>query len=422
MKKILLITLLTMSFISMSIPPVPASNESVDRVFHNATIHLGNGKVLPNATIAFANGKITRVGYFRMAWQETDIDLKGKHVYPGFILPNSDIGLNEVGAVKATIDGTEVGQLNPNIRSIVAYNTDSEKTPTLKFNGIMLAQTTPQGGLVSGLSSIVQLDAWNWEDAAIKIDDGLHLNWPSKMNSKFDFSTFTMKVEKNDKYEAEVEMIKSLFIDAKNSSQKNLKLDAIKPIFKGQRKVYIHSNEAKSIIDSINYFKELGVDNIVLITGQGAEPVIDFIKQSNVPVIVEATHTNPQREDSPIDNGFTMALKLNKAGVLVALGYPGSMSARNLAFVAGTVAAYGVDKEQAIAMITGNTAQILGLDKLYGTLEVDKSATLIITEGDALDMKGNVLHSAFIDGRPIQLEGRQQQLNKRFLDKYNLEN
>jgi imidazolonepropionase-like amidohydrolase len=422
MKKILLVTFLSWSFAALCLPPIPASEKSESMVFHNATIHLGNGKVLENATIAFSEGKITRVGHFRMAWQPTDIDLKGKHVYPGFILANSDIGLNEVGAVKATLDGRETGQMNPNLRSIVAYNTDSEKTPTLKFNGILLAQTTPQGGLVSGMSSVVQLDAWNWEDAAIKLDDGVHVNWPGKMKASFDFSTFTMKVEKNKKYESQVEKIKSLFVDAKNSTETNLKLDAVKPVYSGDRKVFIHSNEAKAIIESITFFKELGVNNIVLVSAQSTEPVIDFIKESNVPVIVSTTHAKPQRDDSPIDNGFTTAMKLHKAGILVSLAYPGSMSARNLAFVAGTVASYGVDKEQAVAMITGNTAQILGIDKDYGTLEVGKSATLIITEGDALDMKGNVLDSAFIDGRKIDLHGRQQELNDRFLKKYELKN
>ncbi|MCB1053876.1 MAG: amidohydrolase, partial [Acidobacteria bacterium] len=172
---------------------------------------------------------------------------KGKHVYPGFILPVTNLGLTEIGAVKATKDDAETGLINPNIRSISAYNTDSEITPTLRFNGILLAQVTPQGGLVSGLSSIVQLDAWNWEDATVVADDALHINWPNHVQNRFDFSTFTMKKEENKEFQTQVNSIKSLFIDAKNtanskSQSDNLKLKAVEPVFTSSRKVYVHTD------------------------------------------------------------------------------------------------------------------------------------------------------------------------------------
>ncbi|MBL4773409.1 MAG: amidohydrolase family protein, partial [Alcanivoracaceae bacterium] len=332
-------------------------------------------------------------------------------------------------AIKATQDGQETGQMNANVRSIIAYNTDSEITPTLKFNGILLAQPTPQGGLVSGLSSIVQLDAWNWQDAEIVTDDAVHVNWPSSTKAKFDFSTFTVKVQENKDYAAQLEKIKSLFQDAKSRDDKqnnqpvNLKLDAVAPVFSGSRKVYIHTNASKSIIESINFFQKIGVNNVVLVAGQEVEPIIGFIKQSGVPVIVNSTHNLPKRKDSSVDAGYTAAIKLHKAGVMVAIANSagsGVMSARNLAFTAGTLVNYGMEKEQALQLITGNSAKILGIDKNYGTLEVGKSATLIITEGDALDMRTNILDAAYIDGRKLNLDGRQQKLNQRYLEKYKL--
>ncbi len=422
--KYLIMILTLISTISIALSPQPIT-EMTDAVYHNATVHIGNGKVMEGATLVIEKGRISRIGYYKMSWQKSDIDLKGKHIYPGFILPVTNIGLNEIGAVKATIDDNEVGQMNPNVRAIVAYNTDSELPPTLKYNGVLLAQTTPQGGLVSGLSSIVQLDAWNWQDAAVVTDDAVHVNWPSIMQAKFDFATFTMKTEKNKKYSQQLNQIKSLFDDAKMSLQKssnpmNLKLGAVIPVFSGQRKVYIHTDDAKAIIASINYFQEVGVKNIVLVTAQGSEPVIGFIKQSGVAVIVSSTHDLPQRSDSSVDSGYTMANKLHNAGVLVALAYPGIMSSRNLAFTAGTLVSYGMEKEQALQLITGNTAKILGIDKDYGTLEAGKSATLIITDGDALDMRGNKVLEAYIDGRKINLQGRQQELNQRYLQKYGI--
>lgn len=424
MRVIITFTILVLSSNVFALPPKPSS-ETQSRVYHNATIHIGNGEVLENATIAFDKGVITRVGHFRMAWQEGDINLKGKHVYPGFILPVTNVGLSEVGAIKATKDDTETGSLNSNVRSIVAYNTDSEITPTLRFNGILLAQPTPQGGLVSGLSSVVQLDAWNWEDAAVVVDDGLHINWPNAMQNKFDFATFSMKLEKNNKYSEQIANMKSLFQDAKRYTQDdktsiNLKLSAVKPVFTSGRKVYIHTSNPKGIIESVTFLKEQGINNIVLVTDQNAEPVIGFIKESHVPVIVTGVHTLPVKTDSSVDSGYTIAVKLAEAGVLTAISYPSAMGSRNLAFTAGSLAAYGLGKEQALKMISANPARILGIDKKYGTLEVGKSATLFITEGDALDMRGNILTEAYIDGRKIELEGRQQKLFKRYSEKYKL--
>jgi len=421
--KNLVITLVFLSLTSMvsALPPTPAPKQTESVVYHNANVHIGNGEVLNGATIAFNDGKISRVGYFRMKWQPTDIDLNGKHVYPGFILANTNIGIGEIGSIKATMDTNEVGQMNPNVRSIVAYNTDSEIPPTLKFNGVLLAQTTPSGGLVSGLSSVVQLDAWNWQDAAVLIDDALHVNWPSAKRVTYDYSTSTVKYDKNKNYPEQISQIKSLFEDAKlslNNQNNNLKLGAVAPVFTGARKVYVHTNDPKAIVESINYLQELGVKNMVLVTEQGAVPVIGFIKQSGVPVIVASVHEKPQRDDLSVDAGYTTAVKLHQAGVLTGIANSSAMSGRNLAFTAGTLVSYGLEKEQALMLITSNLAKILGIDKSYGTLEVGKSATLIVTEGDALDMRGNKLEAAYIDGRKLNLEGRQQELEKRFLEKY----
>src|SRR5579872_1847801 len=146
------------------------------------TVHVGNGQVLENATIEVDNGKIVKVGtdVTPSGNNAKVIDAKGKQIYPGLILPVTDLGLKEIGSgARGSDDFRELGDLNPNIRSIVAYNTDSKIINTLKANGILLAGVTPQGGTISGSSTIVQLDAWNWEDAAYKMDNAIHVNMPS---------------------------------------------------------------------------------------------------------------------------------------------------------------------------------------------------------------------------------------------------
>ena len=148
----------------------------------NGTIHIGNGQVIENGTIEVNNGKIVQVAanITIPAGDVKVVDAKGKQVYPGLILSSTDIGLKEIGSgVRGSNDVNEIGDLNPSVRSIVAYNTDSKFINPLRAMGILLAGITPQGGTISGSSSVVQFDAWNWEDAAYRMDGGIHINMPS---------------------------------------------------------------------------------------------------------------------------------------------------------------------------------------------------------------------------------------------------
>src|ERR1700743_1969901 len=166
-------------FAQANISPAPAQSKPI--IITGATIHVGNGQVINNGYIAFDKGKITAVGEGSApnSAGADMIDASGQQIYPGFICPITTLGLVEVEeGASGTVDSYETGDLNPNIRSIVAYNTDSKVIATVRSNGILLAQPTPVGGIISGQSSIVQLDAWNWEDAAYKTDIALHMNWP----------------------------------------------------------------------------------------------------------------------------------------------------------------------------------------------------------------------------------------------------
>ena len=161
--------LLAVVFASAQETVYPAGKQTETITITNATIHVGNGTVITNGSITFENGKIKAVGQSGAATGKV-IDAKGKHVYPGLILAASQLGLVEISSVRATIDQSEMGLYNTNIRSIVAYNTDSKVIGTLRSNGILLANVVPQGGTISGSSTVVQLDAWNWEDSIYKAD------------------------------------------------------------------------------------------------------------------------------------------------------------------------------------------------------------------------------------------------------------
>ena len=421
------IAIFSISFSSVTHPivPVPAADQSEPIAITGAVIHIGNGMIVNDGIITFDRGLITAVGVAGGGINLVNhalIDVEGRHVYPGFVLPNSTLGLIEVNSVRATSDVLEEGDINASVRSAIAYNTDSEIIPANRFNGILTAQVAPQGGLISGSSTVFKLDGWNWEDAMLAEDVGLHLHWPSYVQRRRNSETGLFETVDNENYEGQTQLLHSLFQDAQAYSGQllNLNLLAMQPLFNGVTKLFIHADEAKQIISAIRFARSYGIQDLVLVGGADALSVKDFLLAQNVPVIYERIHELPQREWQDVDMPFKTPFLLHDAGIKVGIG-GGATSIdrqRNLPFFAGTAAAYGLNRETALAMITSVNAEILGVADRVGTLEVGKDATLFISEGDALDMRTSQVLGAYIQGRDIDLYGTQQQLYERFRVKY----
>lgn len=431
MQRIIYIILIITAFTynGTSQVPTPAEAQSSPILLKGATAHLGNGQIITNSIIGFDKGKLTVVQ--AMEGNTIDesgyevMDVSGKHIYPGFILPNSPIGLEEVSAIRAMSDSREHGSVNPNIRSIVAYNTDSEYIPTMRFNGVLLAETTPRGGRVPGTSSVVEMEGWNWEDAVHSIDIGIHVNWPARQNRRFDFSTFTVKTEPNKNYDKQVADLKDIFNETKaymssSSKSDNLKLDAMKGLFDSSKILFLHVNAAKEIVEAIRFAQAQGVKKITLYTGTAALYVADFLKENNISVVLPPTQVVPERADMDVDLPYRLPHLLTEKGARVSISNSGESLAngRNLGFYAGTAVAYGMDKEAALKTITSNTAIALGIEDRVGTLEVGKDATLFVSQGDAFDYAGNILQYAFISGKMVVLPNKQQALFERYSKKY----
>lgn len=407
--------------------PAPKQQKSI--LILNAKAHIGNGTVLEKSAIGFKNGKIdivTLANKVDKTNYETIIDASGKEVYPGFIAPNSTLGLVEIDAVKSSDDQSEIGTFNPHVRSLIAYTADSKVVETVRPNGVLMAQITPRGGLISGTSSIVQLDAWHWNDAVIKENDGIHMEFPSSFKRSGTWFE-PGNIEANKDYSKEINEINSFFQNAKvynsaTNTDRNLVFESTKGLFSGEQTLFIHANEEKQMIDAIQLAKNNGIMKIAIVGGYEAYKIGSFLKENNIGVLLKRVHGMPENDDDDVDLPFKLAKLLNDQGVLVGLENSGAherMETRNLPFLAGTCAAYGLDKEVALKLITSNTAKILGIDSFCGTLEVGKDATMFISEGDALDMRTNKLSKAFIQGRTISLDTHQTKLNQRYKEKYN---
>jgi imidazolonepropionase-like amidohydrolase len=406
--------------------PTPAENQKESVLITNVKAHLGNGKVIENAAIGFEKGKITVVGDAATVdaskFKKT-ISAKGKHVYPGLIAPNTPLGLVEIASVRATVDNVETGTMNPSVRSIVAYNTDSHVPPTVRSNGILLAQIVPDGGRISGQSSVVELDAWNWEDAAYKTDMGMHLRFPSVNSISFDFLQGSISMRKNEKYPAEMAELDAFFKEAiayakmANPLPKNLKMEAMKGILSGTATLFIHANTVKEITEGVLFGKKYGCKTVI-VGGKDSWMITDILKANNVAVVLSEVQDLPSRNDDDIDQPFKTPVLLKAAGVTFCMSVSGGWQTRNLPLMAGHAVGFGLAYEDAISAITSDAAKILNIDATVGTLEVGKDATLIITEGDILDMRTSKVAQAFIRGKDIDLDNKNKQLHRRFKTKY----
>lgn len=448
MKNILII-LLTLGFLQVNAQETvyPAKPQSETIALINATIHVGNGTVIENGMVLFSKGKIIDVRPTSPIADIKVIDCKGQHIYPGIITPVSNLGLNEINSTRSTLDYRELGEINSNVRSVIAYNTDSKIIGTMRSNGILLANIVPQGGIISGSSSIMQLDAWNWEDATYKADAGIHFRVPNLMNRGRGgvFSNVSNNMP-NPLQQAmdRIENVRQFFKEAKayytidKPEKVNLKFEAVRGLFnemdahpnvnwqvikkrlRPQQNFYIHAELVKEIQVGVELAKEFGFKPVV-VGGTDSWMIADYLKENNVAVILNEMHSLPVMQDDDIDQPFKTPFLLQQAGVLFAIGDTDENSrGRNLMFNAGTAATYGLTKEQALQAITLNTAKILGIEDIAGSLEKGKDANIVVSTGDILDIKTSNVVKAYLQGREINLDDKQKQLYKRYQYKYNL--
>jgi len=406
-----------------TIYPAPAQTQTIALV--HGTIHTATGETIDDGIIVISGGKIVNIGKYTPINDVKIVDCTGKQIYPGLITPVTDLGLNEIEAVPATLDNEELGENNSNIRSIVAYNTDSKNINVLRSNGILLANVVPQGGIISGSSSVVQLDAWNWEDAAYKTDAGIHFRMPS-------LATLPRRFQRPGAEDPtagalnRIEKVRQFFKEAKGYFEEgkhehtNVKFEAVKGLFKQTQVFYVHCDLVKEMMVATSFAKEFNF-RTVIVGGADSWMIADYLKQNNIAVILGEMHSLPIIQDDDVNQPYKTPYLLQQAGVLYAISdQHGETRGRNLMFNAGNAVAFGLTKEQALEAITINAAKILGIDATTGSLEKGKDANIVVSDGDLLDITGNNVIYAFIQGRQVNLDNKHKQLYEKYKYKYGL--
>jgi imidazolonepropionase-like amidohydrolase len=400
--------------------PVPAAAQAAPFAVVGAKIHVGNGQVLQNKVIIVENGKIKAFADVAPTYIKT-IDATGKELYPGFIATNTLLGLRDVDAVRATNDYAEVGTSNPNARALIAYNADNRINPTVRAMGVLLAQSVPAGGMIRGKSSVFELDGWNWDDAAYKIDDGQHLNWANLYQTSGWWAEPGATVRNKD-YDETTQRIKQYFAEAKayneqKSPTHNARFEAMRGVMNGSENLYIHVDNAKAILDAVAFAK-LYTAKIVLVGAEDAWRVADFLLDNKVSVILAETNRLPDRTDDDIDLPYKMPAILAAKGVPFTFSIDGAWEQRDFIFQAGQAIGFGLDYEKAVEAGTLGAARILGIDKTVGSIEIGKDATFIITSGDIFEPRLGSVEQAFIRGKTLDLNNIQKELYKRYKKRY----
>lgn len=407
MKKYLLLFLLSLSNLALA-----------QRILLiNGTAHIGDGQVIESAAIGIANDRILFVKNaltqnFDPAQWDTIVQLNGQHIYPAIVSANNTLGLTEIDAVRATRDYNDVGNWNPHVRAQIAFNVESRVVETVRTNGVLLTQATPRGGYISGTSAIMQLAGWNWEDATIVANDGIHLNWPY-------YSKENYQKEKQEIYRFFA--MAQAYANRKDAQPDDLRLEAMKACFKGQKRVYLHAETLQQIVDVIDFAKDFELAFPVIVGGSEAYLIGQKLKDAQIPIMLGRIHSLPQHEDDLTYQPYRLPALLKAQGILFCLQNEGDMqpmNTRNLPFQAGTTMAYGLTEEEALQTVSLSVCKIVGIDQDYGTLTAGKKATLFVSKGPALDMKTNQVTLILMEGKFCPTTNFQQELYQKYQEKY----
>ena len=410
--------------------PGPAQQQPI--VLKNATLHPVDQEKIDNGMLLIEDGKIAAIGkQVEVPERAKTIDLEGKHVYPGLFEAHTQMGLTELSAVRATNDYREAGSINPNVKALVSVYPDNMIIPVTRSNGVLFALTAPTGGLISGKSAVIQLDGWTYEDMSVKAEAALHVDWPSQnLSPRRRASMSAADVQKAIKRQSEMLAKLTDFFEsarnyrdarnAPNSTQNyDARLESMIDVVDGKTPMMVKANDAAEIQSAVNFSLQENV-KLIILGGYDASECASLLKKYDVAVVIGAVHRVPQRRSDEYDRAYTLASRLHKAGVKFCISgteRSKTWNARNLAYHAATAAAFGLPIDEAIRSITLSPAEILGVDDRIGSLTVGKDASLIVTDGNPLEVRTHVLR-AFLQGREVDLSNRQLRLYKKYQQRY----
>jgi imidazolonepropionase-like amidohydrolase len=364
------------------------------------------------------------------------IDGTGKVVYPGLIDALTTLGLVEIGSVPGSVDTTETGDINPQVRAWIAVQPHSELIPVARANGVTAVLTAPLGGLVSGQSALIRLAGSTPDALTVKQPAAMHMVYPtgrpafelSRLFEEPELKTFEERVkDRRQNQEKELRRLGNLIEDARAYGQgsrtsagtvaardADLAEEALAPVARGKVPVVMRADAEDDIRGAVRFAGEHGL-RLIVAGGLEAWRCADLLKQKDVPVLVNVDRL-PHRESDSYDAAYANAGKLHRAGVRFAIVSDDASQVRNLPYEAAMARAFGLPAEAALRAITLSPAEIFGVADRLGSLDVGKDASVFVATGDIMDHRTQVT-SVFVDGAPQSLETRHTRLWREFRDR-----
>lgn len=408
-------------------------------LLRNVTVHPVSGAVIDNGAVLVIDGKIAEVGPRVAHGKVRVIDGKGLHVYPGMIDAGTQVGITEVGSVAETSDAGEIGDFNPQLRSGVAVNPESEHIPVTRANGVTSVLVLPGnaggrrssgaagGSYIQGQASLMHLNGWTWEEMAVSMDAAMQMAMPSVETRRFNPQTSQTETssyaEARRTFETGMQKVRAFFEDArryqiaKNANAAgfriDLKFEAMLPALEGKLPLLVPAPRERDIRNALDFAATEKV-KIVLTGVRKPGAMLEQIAKRKIPVILGSPFVTPLDEDDPYDATYTLASELYKAGVKFAFGSFGVQFARNLPYEAAQSVTFGLPYEEGLKAVTLNAAEIFGLADKLGSIEPGKFADLIVTDGDPLEVRTQV-KMMFVKGEPVDLESKHTKLYRKYM-------
>ncbi len=383
-----------------------------------ATIIPVVGEDIPSGTILVKNGKIEAVGKDIPIPPEAEvIDGRGLFAYPGLIDSSCYLGLSEIGAVRATVDSSETGSFNPQVRAVEALRPDSMHIPIARSNGITAAVVTPSGGVISGQAGLIKLSGWTPGEMVVKNPVAMLIQFPSLPRFRRGEAQAPEDISKR------ISELKQMLNEAryyqkrKQTAQKNLllplpgfdeRLEFLLPVVNGQLPVMIAVHTDGDIRAAIRFVEEEELKAVFFGVSDGWK-VAEEIKKSGIPVVFGSLNAMPTRWEDGYDAIYRNPSVLARAGVKFAFSSQSASLAKDLPYHAAKAAAFGLDRREALKGVTIYPAEIFGLADMMGSLEKGKTANIVLADGDILELRTRI-EKVFIDGEEIDLSNRYTEL------------
>jgi imidazolonepropionase-like amidohydrolase len=403
-------------------------------VIRNARIVTVSGADIESGSVVISNGRIAAVGSSVNAPAGAqEIDAHGLSVYPGMIDLGTNMGLVEVPTgAPGTVDSQELGDMNPNIEVVWSINPSSVHIAVTRVGGVTSVLSLPSGGTIAGQAAFINLAGSSPREMAVLPEAALFIQFPTAGGGGFFAQQQALTPDVLTQRDRRIEEIRRLLRDAEAYGraqdayrkdpksvprpESNLKLAALVPYARGERPVIIRAEREREIRAAVRFADEMKLKPVIIGASDGWK-VASFLKEHNVPVILDSVLNLPLREDDAYDALYENAAKLQAAGVrfCISTGDSGA-HVRDLPFQAGMAAAFGLPKDEALKSVTLYPAQIMGVADRMGSIEQGKVANLFITDGDPFEPRTNIRY-LFIAGRQIPLVSRHTMLNDQFKDR-----